>query len=268
MISHIDIIVIYIFLFGLIIGSFLNVCIYRIPKKFSIVFPPSSCPLCNQKIKPIDNIPLISYIILLGRCRYCKTRISIRYPFVELINAILFVIVIYRYGLNMDGIFYMALISTLIVITFIDIDHMIIPDVISLPWIVIALIAGMTFMPDPLIYDSNLGVKGAIIGFFAGGGLFLFISIISRGGMGGGDIKLMALFGACLGWKAALLITFIGSLLGSIYGITLMIFKGKGRKTKVPFGPFLAVGAVICILYGRELLEMYLGHNLMKFQGF
>ncbi|MBF0473039.1 MAG: prepilin peptidase [Nitrospirae bacterium] len=255
---------IYIFLFGLIIGSFLNVCIYRIPKKFSIVFPPSACPACNHKIKPTDNIPILSYILLLGRCRYCKKRISLRYPLVELLNAVLYIAVFNRFGLNFDGIFYMALMSTLIVITFIDIDHMIIQDEITIPGIIIALLAGMIFLTDPVIYGNNLGVKGAIIGFLAGGGLFLFISILSRGGMGGGDIKLMALFGACLGWKAVLMITFLGSLFGSIYGIILMIFKGKGRKTPVPFGPFLAVGAIICILYGRELLALYLGHNLIK----
>ncbi|MBF0542769.1 MAG: prepilin peptidase, partial [Nitrospirae bacterium] len=206
----------------------------------------------------------LSYILLLGRCRYCKKRISLRYPLVELLNAVLYIAVFNRFGLNFDGIFYMALMSTLIVITFIDIDHMIIQDEITIPGIIIALLAGMIFLTDPVIYGNNLGVKGAIIGFLAGGGLFLFISILSRGGMGGGDIKLMALFGACLGWKAVLMITFLGSLFGSIYGIILMIFKGKGRKTPVPFGPFLAVGAIICILYGRELLALYLGHNLIK----
>jgi leader peptidase (prepilin peptidase)/N-methyltransferase len=249
-------------IFGLIIGSFLNVCIHRVPKKLSIVFPPSACPECNQKIKPIDNIPVLSYIFLLGRCRYCKTRISIRYPLIELLNAIFYVVIVYRFGLEFNGLFYMALISTLIVITFIDIEHMIIPDSISLPGIVIALLAGAIFLSDPLsYYENKLGIIGAVFGLFAGGGLFLLIAILSRGGMGGGDIKLMALFGACLGWKAVLMITFIGSLLGSIYGIILMIYKGKGRKAKVPFGPFLSIGAVICILYGREILRMYLGNN-------
>lgn len=245
---------------GLIIGSFLNVCIYRIPKNKSIIFPASACPVCNQKIKPIHNIPVLSFIFLGGKCGYCKTRISIRYPIVELLNGIFYVLIVYKFGLNIDGLFYMALFSMLIVITFIDIDQMIIPDVISIPGIIIAIIAGMMFLTDPLNYD-NLGIKGTIFGFLMGGGLFLLIAILSKGGMGGGDIKLMALFGACLGWKAVLMVTFIGSLLGSIYGIILMIFKGKGRKTKVPFGPFLAAGAVVCILYGRELYRMYFGNS-------
>jgi leader peptidase (prepilin peptidase)/N-methyltransferase len=147
--------------------------------------------------------------------------------------------------------------SALIVITFIDLDFQIIPDRITLPGILIGLITGSFLMPDPFMRYSLLGIKASIIGLLAGGGLFYAIAVLSRGGMGGGDIKMMAMVGSLMGWKSVLLTTFLGSLSGAVLGIFLMIAKGKGRKTKIPFGPFLALGTLITLFYGQEILYWY-----------
>lgn len=245
------------FFFGLIVGSFLNVCIHRLPRNISIVFPSSSCPICNNPIKARDNIPIISYIFLGGRCRYCGEKISIRYPFVELFNGILYWAVFSYFGLGWHLPFLFAFCSSMIVISFIDLDFQIIPDVITLPGIIIGFLGASFFIPD--IFGSTIiGFKTSLLGFFIGGGLFYLIAVLSKGGMGGGDIKMMAMVGAFLGWKAVLLTTFIGSLTGSIVGIFLMVSKGMGRKTKIPFGPFLAFGAIITLFFGRVILDWYL----------
>lgn len=245
-------------IFGLAIGSFINVCIYRIPRGISIIIPSSRCPKCNTPIKIIDNIPIISYIHLKGKCRFCKNPIPIRYPLVEFLNASLYVLILSIYGLHIHTLFYFLLISSLILITFIDLDFQIIPDRITLTGIPIGLIAGSFILPDPFLRFAPLGFKASIIGFLIGGTLFLLIAIISKGGMGGGDIKLMSMIGSFMGWKSVLMTTFIGSLTGAIVGIFLIIFKGKGRKTKIPFGPFLSLGAIITLLFGEEILKFYL----------
>ncbi len=251
----------FVFVSGLLIGSFLNVCIYRLPRGESVVTPASSCPSCGSAIRPWDNIPLVSYVILRGRCRHCGGRISPRYPLVELLNGLFYLVVLWRFGLSLNSLFYMVYFSTLIVITFIDIDFQIIPDAITLPGTAAALLLGIFLIPDPFDRGSVLGAKQSILGLLIGGGLFYTVALVSRGGMGGGDIKMMAMVGALTGWKGVLMTTFIGSLAGSIIGISLMLFKGKGRKTRIPFGPFLALGSVVSILYGEELLGLYLrGH--------
>lgn len=244
------------FIFGLVVGSFLNVCIYRLPRNMSVVRPSSACPSCNTPIKPWDNIPVLSYILLKGNCRKCGERISIRYPIVELMNGILYWIAFNYFGLGWHLPFLLSFISAMIVITFIDLDFQIIPDVITLPGIVIGLASAFFLLPDPFSL-SVVGFKNSIAGLFIGGGLFYLIAVLSRGGMGGGDIKLMAMVGAFMGWKAVFLTTFIGSLVGSLVGIFLMIFKGKGRKTKIPFGPFLAFGSIITLFFGRAILHWY-----------
>lgn len=243
---------------GLVVGSFLNVCIYRIPRTQSIILPSSRCPLCGLPINPLDNIPLVSYMLLMGRCRHCGGRISLRYPFIETLNAILYVILIYRFGIGWYTPIYLAFLSSLIVITFIDLDFQIIPDSITLTGIPIGLIAGSLLLPDPFMRAGMLGFKTSIIGAFTGFSLFYLVAFFSRGGMGGGDIKMMAMVGALMGWKSVLVTTFIGSLFGSLVGLFLMIFKDKGRKTKIPFGPFLAMGAVITLFWGQEILRLYL----------
>ena len=244
--------------FGLLIGSFLNVCIYRIPRNISIVFPSSRCTACNSEIRAWDNIPVISYLLLVGRCRNCKAKISLRYPLVEALNAFLYAAVVWRYGIGWNSVVYAVLCSSLIVITFIDLDFQIIPDRITLAGIPLGLMAGSFLLNDPFMRAELLGYKASVIGVFAGGGLFYLVAVLSRGGMGGGDIKMMAMVGALMGWKSVLLTTFLGSLAGSLIGVFLMIFKGRGRKTKIPFGPFLAFGTLITLFFGQEILLWYL----------
>ena len=244
--------------FGLVIGSFLNVCIFRIPRNISIVFPSSRCPSCNHPIRAWDNIPVISYMILGGRCRHCGAKISLQYPFVEALNAFFYVAVFWRYGFGWDSGVYALFCSSLLVITFVDLEFQIIPDRITLPGIVIGIVAGSLLMPDPFMRTTLLGYKASVIGLLSGGGFFYLVAVLSRGGMGGGDIKMMAMVGALMGWKTVLLTTFLGSLSGSMVGIFLMIFRGRGRKAKIPFGPFLALGAVITLFFGEEILAWYL----------
>jgi len=246
------------FVFGLAVGSFLNVCIYRIPRDISIVSPASSCPSCKIKIKPWDNIPLLSYLILGGRCRGCGARISLRYPAVELLNGLAYLVIMWRYGPSLEGLVFMIYFSALIVITFIDLDFQIIPDPITIPGSVIGLILGVFLLSDPFNRSLQLGPVQSIAGLFLGFGLFYVIAVLSRGGMGGGDIKMMAMVGALTGWKGVFLTTFIGSLTGALIGVVLMVLKGRGRKSKIPFGPFLALGSAITILFGEEILKLYL----------
>jgi leader peptidase (prepilin peptidase) / N-methyltransferase len=246
------------FILGSLIGSFLNVCIYRIPRNLSIITPSSRCPGCNIPIRPYDNIPIISYIFLGGKCRECRANISFRYPLVELLNAALYALVLWKFGLGWHIPVYFIFCSALVVIIFIDLDFQIIPDRITLPGIVIGLIAGSFLLPDPFMRYDLLGFQSSIAGFLIGGGLFYAVAVLSRGGMGGGDIKMMAMVGSLMGWKSVLMTTFFGSLTGALVGILLMIFKGKGRKTKIPFGPFLALGALIALFYGQEILTWYL----------
>ncbi len=249
---------IFVFILGSIVGSFMNVCIYRIPRKLSIILPSSRCPSCNTPVKPWDNIPIVSYLFLGGRCRECKSKISLIYPLVELLNALLYVFILWRFGFAWHTALYFIFCSTLIVISFIDLEFQIIPDKITLPGIPIGIIVGSFLLPDPFMRYNILGLKASLLGFVIGGGVFYALAIISRGGMGGGDIKMMAMVGALMGWKAVLLISFIGSFIGGLVGIFLMIFKGKGRKTKIPFGPFLALGSLITLFYGEEILYWFL----------
>lgn len=247
-----------VFVFGLIVGSFLNVCIYRIPRNISIILPSSRCTSCNNPIRVWDNIPVLSYMFLGGRCRHCGKRISLRYPMVEALNGLFYTAVFWRYGLGWNALIYCILVSALIVITFIDLDFQIIPDRITLAGIPLGLLAGSFLLSDPFLRSSALGFKSSIIGFLAGGLLFYMVAVLSKGGMGGGDIKMMAMLGSLMGWKSVFLTTFLGSLMGSIIGIFLMLFKGKGRKAKIPFGPFLALGAIITLFFGQEILIWYL----------
>ena len=161
------------FIFGSLIGSFLNVCIYRMPRNLSIITPSSRCPACNIPINPYDNIPILSYILLGGKCRICKAKISFRYPLVEFLNASLYFLVLWRFGLGWHIPVYFVFCSALVVITFIDLDFQIIPDRITLPGIPIGLVAGSLLMPDPFLRYSLLGFKASIIGFLAGGSLFM-----------------------------------------------------------------------------------------------
>jgi leader peptidase (prepilin peptidase)/N-methyltransferase len=245
-------------LFGLIIGSFLNVVIWRMPRGQSIISPSSRCPSCSTPLRAWDNIPVLSYILLRGRCRYCGARIAFRYPLVESLNALLYAMVLYRFGIGWHMPFYLAFVSSLIVITFIDLDFQIIPDSITLTAIPLGLVAGSLILPDPFSRMELLGYKASFIGALSGFGLFYAVAVLSRGGMGGGDIKMMAMVGALLGWKGVLLTTLLGSFSGSVIGIFFMVFKGKGRKAKIPFGPFIALGSIITLFWGQEIFYWYL----------
>lgn len=254
-----------VFLLGSVIGSFLNVCVYRIPRNISIILPSSRCPSCNNPIYFYDNIPIISYILLRGRCRYCKEKISLKYPFIEFLNGALYINALWRFGspLSWFLLVYFAFLSSLIVITFIDLEYQIIPDGITIPGILLALIFGSTILPDPFSRSDLLGFKTSIIGILLGGGLYYAIAVSGKAvfkkeAMGGGDIKLMAMVGGILGWKGVLLTTFIGSLLGSLIGISLILIKGKEWGIKIPFGPYLSLGAFLSLLLGEEILRWYL----------
>jgi leader peptidase (prepilin peptidase)/N-methyltransferase len=244
--------------FGALIGSFLNVCIVRLPKEESIVTPGSHCPHCKTPIKFHDNIPLVSYLLLKGRCRYCKESISVQYPLIEGITALSSLFLFIKFGPSLGFLIYFAFVAALIVITVIDLYHQIIPDVISLPGIGVGLL-GSLVLPQLTFFDS-------LIGFLVGGGsLFLVATLyqwlFKREGMGGGDVKLLAMIGAFLGWKAVILTILLGSLVGSITGIIIMALKGKDFKYAIPFGPFLSLGAVIALFYEAEIINWYLYLN-------
>ena len=245
----------FVFFFGAAVGSFLNVCIYRLPRRESIVFPASRCTKCGSGIRPFDNVPIFSYLILGGRCRSCKTRISPLYPAVELINALLTLFLFIKLGFSLTFVFLLVFCSALVVITFIDLEHRIIPDVISLPGIIVGFVSSF-FLPW-------LGWQNSLIGIIAGGGSLLLVAYVyqlltKKEGMGGGDIKLLAMMGAFLGWLAIPFIIFASSLVGSVIGITLMLVQKKDSKLAIPFGPFLAFGAILYVFYGRQIIHWYL----------
>jgi leader peptidase (prepilin peptidase)/N-methyltransferase len=256
---------IFIFIFGALIGSFLNVCIYRIPQGLSIIRPSSRCPACGTPIKVYDNIPILSYMLLLGKCRTCGAKLSVRYPLVEFLNAALYVFLFYRFGPGSPWVLfsYALFVSSFIVIFFIDLDHQIIPDGITLPGILLAVVLGSTVLPDPFSRSELLGFKTSIIGFLAGGGSFYLIaiagkSVLKKDAMGGGDIKMMAMVGGLLGWKGVLLTTFCGSLFGSIIGVSLILVKGREWGSRIPFGPYLVTGALISLFWGQDIFMWYL----------
>jgi len=245
-------------IFGAMVGSFLNVCIYRLPKEESIIWPRSHCPTCKKMIRFYDNIPLISYLLLRGRCRYCKGPISLQYPLVEGITALSSLFLIIKFGPSLSYLFYFAFVAALIAITVIDLYHQIIPDGISLPGIGVGLLASLV-IPQITFFNSLMGI------LLGGGSLFLVATlyewIFKREGMGGGDVKLLAMIGAFLGWKAVILTILLSSLIGSTTGILIMILKGKDFKYAIPFGPFLSMGAVIALFYGENLIRWYLYWN-------
>jgi leader peptidase (prepilin peptidase)/N-methyltransferase len=246
---------IFAFILGAVVGSFLNVCIYRLPKDESIVFPSSRCPGCGNDIRWFDNIPIISYLLLRGRCRSCKARISIQYPLVELVNALLALFLFMRFGPTFAFAVLFLFCSAMVVITFIDLEHQIIPDVISLPGIA----AGFIFS----FFIPQLGWQNSLIGILAGGGSLWLVATVyelltKKEGMGGGDIKLLAMMGAFFGWKAIPFIIFVSSLTGSVIGITVMLARKEDSKLAIPFGPFLALGSVVYIFFGSRMIHWYL----------
>jgi len=242
----------FILLFGTVVGSFLNVCIYRLPEGESIIWPASHCPYCKTQIKWYDNIPLLSFILLKGRCRYCNKPISWQYPLVELLTGIFTFLVYQKVGISLITLIYLLFIYALIVISFIDLKWQIIPDIISIPGIFCGLIASL-ILPD-------LSFKDALYGALLGGGMLFLVAygyyfIKKREGMGGGDIKLLAMIGAFLGWKAIPFVILIASLTGSLIGILWIFLQKKDKYFPIPFGPFLALGA-ICLLFFPQITHV------------
>lgn len=240
------------FIFGSIVGSFLNVCIYRLPREEKIGLTRSHCPHCRKTIRWYDNIPLISYILLKAKCRYCGKPISFRYFVVEFLTALMLCLIWWRFGDPILTVIYFIFVSLLIAGSFIDLDFLIIPDSITLSGILIGLLASF-------LYQGFLkSLLGALVG---GGSLYLIAimatAILKREAMGMGDVKLLAMIGSFLGWQWAVFTIFTSSLLGTIAGVLLIILKKADIKGKIPFGPYLAMGAVVSLFWGRAIINWY-----------
>ena len=255
--DHTSYFAVFIFIIGACIGSFLNVCIYRIPENNSIITPGSFCPACKKGIPFYCNIPVLSYLFLKGRCKFCHEPISIRYPLIEILAGMFAVVLFYKFGIGQVMVYWFIFTSVLITISFIDIDHQIIPDVISLPGILV-FASSFYFLPE-------MTLKNTLLGIVAGGGslyavAFLYYLLKKQEGMGGGDIKLLAMIGAAIGIKGVFFTIFAGSLLGTFFGLLIMIYtKIADSKLKIPFGPFLSMGAILYIFFGEQLILWYLG---------
>lgn len=277
-------IVAYIFVFalGAIIGSFLNVVIHRVPNEQSIVFPSSACPGCGTAIKGYDNIPIISWLLLRGKCRACSNPISIRYPAVELMTGVLFVLVFWSTGLTPMLPVNLAFVAAMVALIFIDAEHMILPNVITYPLLIIAVAVRIVF---PIVFATNyfsdtayfpatylagqpawlVSLAGAIFGALVGGGSLWLVGAVwkkLRGvdAMGLGDVKMMFGVGALIGWRLAFLAIFLGAFSGAIIGLVLIAKqKDKDLQTQIPFGIFLGIGSILALLFGEQLIAWYLG---------
>jgi len=265
----------FVFAFGLIIGSFLNVCIVRIPESKSIVLPASACPQCGTAIRPYDNIPVLSYALLGGRCRACKAHISAMYPAVELLTAVLFWICYHAFGLSLEALKWGVFSAIMVVLVFTDLRERILPDVVNYTGLVLGLafslfvepadgtarwVAGRMFQfppPAPVI-----SLADALIGAAIGGGLLWGISeayfrLRGREGMGMGDVKMMLMVGAFLGTKRTLLTIFAGALLGSVLGVAFILARRKDSEYELPFGTFLGLAALLVVFFGTPVVDWY-----------
>lgn len=241
-----------IFVFGLLIGSFLNVCIYRIPRGESITFPPSHCTSCKKEIKWYDLIPIVSYMFLRGECRYCGGKISIRYPMIEFITALLFLANYNIYGLTFDFIKFTTFISFLIVIGLIDYDTTDVYFCTTLSGIVSSVIFIAIYL------YNHIPVKSYICGGILGGGFLALIILITKGGMGWGDAEICLMSGLFLGFKLTILMLFLSFFIGSIAGIILIILGKKSKKDYIAFGPYIALSAILCVLSGEKIFDLYM----------
>jgi leader peptidase (prepilin peptidase)/N-methyltransferase len=246
---------VFVFFVGCCFGSFFNVLIHRLPVGKSIVHPGSHCPQCNHPIAFYDNIPLLSYLILMGKCRHCGASISLRYPLVEMLTGSLVLLLFLRYGWNTQFLFESVLVSLLILITFIDLDTYLIPDVLSLP----GMVAGFAFS----FFSTRLSWADSLLGIILGGGFFFLIAIgyqylRHKDGLGGGDIKLLAMIGAFLGWPGVVFTVLAASLVGTGVGGVMMWRRREGLGAMLPFGPFLAFGAILYLFWGEEFYRWYM----------
>lgn len=247
-----------VFVFGLVFGSFANVVIYRLPKGKSIVSPGSRCPTCNKDILWYDNIPLISYIILRGRCRFCNQHISARYCLVEFVSGLLFLLIYLKFGMHIQFFIYTLFAFSLLIMGFIDIDTYLISDIIVLPCILLGLVFSAVFPQMHYGLTRLESILYSLGGLLLGAGILLFLAVVGKllfrkEAMGGGDIKLLAMIGAFLGWKSVLITIFFASLLGSLISVTLILIKKKTMEDYVPFGPYLGLGAAISMFYKGAL---------------
>jgi len=260
------------FVFGSLIGSFLNVCIHRLPLEESVVWPSSHCPHCQKRIPAYDNIPFISYIFLRGKCRYCNKRISLRYPAVELLTAITFVVLFNRFKLTYDFFFYILFVCALIIATFVDIKHRIIPDEVSVGGVILGFILsairGFNLSPVSWSYKPMLG---SFIGIIVGGGIIYLTGAIfdlvyfkllkkppiqgETQSMGGGDVKLLAMIGAFLGWERALITFLIAPFFGAVIGVINLLTK---KDHTLPYGPFLSLAAVLSLFFAPQIIRLFI----------
>lgn len=243
---------IWFFLLGSVVGSFLNVVIYRLPRRESIIFPSSHCPSCGHKLSVRDLIPIVSYILLKGKCRYCGTKISLRYPLVETLSGLYFAFVFYFFDFSFFTFKALVLFSLLLPIFFIDLEHMLIPDVISIPGTIVGF-----FMA---VLEGKLGESFLGSVFYGGVLLFIYLSallILKEEGMGQGDIKLGFMLGAFLELKLSILSLFLSYFIGGLISILLILIKRKEIKSAIPFGPFLVTSAFITLFFGDTLLKLY-----------
>lgn len=240
-----------IFILGAIIGSFLNVCIYRIPREESIVYPPSSCTSCKNTIKWYDLVPIISYLFLKGKCRYCGEKVSIRYPIIEFVTGILFLITFIEYGISLEFIKYIVFISILVVIGMIDLDT---TDVYFSTTLT-GIISSAIFLGIYLYI--GMPVSSYIYGGIIGGGLLSAIILITKGGMGWGDAEICLVCGLFLGWKLTIIMLFLSFIIGSVIGVTLILSGRKTKKDYIPFGPSIVMAAVITIFVGERIFILY-----------
>ncbi len=264
-------------LFGLMVGSFLNVVIHRLPKmmerewhnnclelqgkdipeqtKFTLSIPRSACPKCNHKITALENIPIISYLMLGGKCKGCKTKISMRYPLVEALTGALIGLVAYKFGYTSTTLFAWVFTLALITLTFIDFDTQLLPDDITLP----LLWLGLLFNLNGGFTNLQSAVIGAVAGYLILWSVYwLFKIVTGKEGMGYGDFKLLAAIGAWFGWQLIPAVILLSSVLGAVIGIALIVFKGKSGSTAIPFGPFLALGGIAALFFGQQLASFYL----------
>lgn len=243
-------------LFGAIVGSFLNVCIYRLPRHESIAWPGSHCPGCSHAIPWYDNIPIVSYVLLGGRCRHCAVKIPYHYPVVEALNTLGYIGIVWVFGMGWAAAAYALLYSALLVVAGTDLSHKIIPNAVTFPGIILGLLGAGTILP--------LGFINGLLGALVGGGILWVLAwaspyLFGKEGMGGGDIKLLAMIGAFLGWKPALMTIMLGSFLGSVVGVGLIAINVIRREDYIPFGPFLVCGALLSLFFGQALLDWYQG---------
>ncbi len=253
---------IYAALLGLIAGSYLNVVIYRLPRGISTVMPRSRCPECGAAIRAVDNVPVVSYLLLGGRCRACRARISWRYPLLEAATSALFLASFLRFGISFETPAAALFCALLLALAMIDFDHMILPDKLTFPAIVLGILL-QPFLPWARLWEGPWGaLAGAVLGALLGAGILLAVwaawyLIRHEEGMGLGDAKMLAAIGAFLGWQGVLVSLFFAALSGSVVGLGLMAWGGLGGKARLPFGTFLALGGLIALFAGEPLVQAY-----------